>query len=76
MVHLGGGTGHLEKKDHRDGGAHRGNARALPGNGGCLGEGVNPQGEEGEEGEVGQGHTADHLDETWICADGRGPPSH
>lgn len=22
------------------------------------------------------GHTMVHLDETWICVDGRGPPSH
>lgn len=73
MDHLGGGMGLLERKGRRGGGAHRGNARDPPGNAGQVGEGVNRQGEEGE---VGQGHTSDHLDETWICVGGRGPPSH
>lgn len=71
MGHLGGGKGRLERKGHRDGGGRRGNAQGPLGNAGRLG--VNPQGEEGE---GGQGHTADHRDETWICVDGRGPPSH
>lgn len=73
MDHLGGGMGLLDRKGHRAGGARHGNAPGPPGNAGHLGEGANP---EGEEGEVGQGHTADHLDETWICVDDRGPPSH
>lgn len=73
MDHLGGRTGCLERKDHHCGGAHCGNARGPPGNAGHLGKGANPQGEEGE---VDRGHTADHRDETWICVDGRGPPSH
>ncbi len=72
MDHLGGGKGRLERKGHRDGGGHHGSAQGPPGNAGRLGEDVNPRGEEGA---VGQGHTADHLDETWICVDGRGPPS-
>lgn len=67
MDRLGGGKGRLERKRCRDDGAHPGNAF------GRLGEGENSQGEEGE---VGRDHTTSHQGETWICADGRGPPSH
>lgn len=66
MNRLGGGKGHLERNGHHDGEAH-------PGNGGRLGEGEKPHAEEGE---VGHDHMVDHQDETWICADGHGPPSH
>ena len=79
MVPLCGGKALLERRGHRDGGGYRGKTRVLPGNADSLGDDVNPQGEEGEnpQGEEGEvGHTADHLNETWICVDGRGPPSH
>lgn len=71
--YLGGGMSHLHQNGRRYAGAHYGNAPIFPDNAGCLGEGVNPMGEEGG---VGYGRTSDHLDETWICADGHGPPSH
>lgn len=82
MVPLCGGKAPLERRGHRDGGGHRGKTRVPLGNANSLGDDVNPQGEEGgnpwvEEGEEGEvGHTVDHLNETWICVDGRGPPSH
>lgn len=65
MDRLGGGKGRLERKGHHYDEAHD--------DAGRLGEGENPQGEEGE---VGQDQTSNHQDETWICVDGRGPPSH
>lgn len=72
MDPLGGRKDRLERKRHHDGATHHGTSRGLPGNASRLGEGVNPQGDA----VVGQGHTADRLDETWICVDGRGSPSH
>lgn len=61
-----GGKVRQERKGHRGGGARRGNA-------GHPGDGANPRDKEGE---VVHGHIANHLGATWICVDGRGPPSH
>lgn len=71
--HLGGGRRHPERVGRHDGGAHRGTVRARRDNASRPGGGVNPPGAEGG---VCRVHTADRLNETWIYADGRAPPSH
>lgn len=61
MRRLGGGRSRLGKNVRCGSCAHLGNARGLPGSAAPPGE-------------FGRHRTAHPLDETWICADGRGQP--
>lgn len=71
--HLGRGKDCLGNKGARAGGVRRVAARGPPGNAGHLSGDVNPQGDVAD---AGQCHTDVHQDDTGICVDDHGPPSH